>query len=69
MHAGLQVSIIVGAFTVAFLLGYNVSAQSGNEPGYFEATEAGAYGAVESVAEPSGLSSDDSEYYKTLLDD
>ena len=69
MQTRLHVSIILVAFTVAFLLGYNVSSQSGNEPGYFEATEAGAYGAVETAAEPSGLSSEDSEYYESLLNE
>jgi len=69
VHTRLQVSIIIGTFVVAFLLGYNISSQSGNEPGYFEATEAGAYGSVESSAAPTGLSTDESEYYKSLLSD
>jgi len=69
VHTRLQVSITIVIFVVAFLLGYNISAQSGNEPGYFQATEAGAYGAVETSASPSGLSIDESEYYKSLLND
>ena len=69
MHTRLQISIVIVAFAVAFLLGYNISAQSGNEPGYFQATEAGAYGAVEKSASPDGLSTDESEYYKSLLND
>ena len=69
MHTRLQVSIMVVTFAVAFLLGYNISAQSGNEPGYFLAVEAGAYGAVETLSSPTGLSADESEYYKSLLND
>ena len=69
MHIRLQVSITIVTFAVAFLLGYNISAQSGNEPGYFQATEAGAYGVVEISTSSGGLSTDDSEYYKSLLND
>jgi hypothetical protein len=69
MHTYLRASIIVVTFVVAFLLGYNISSQSGTEPGYFEATEAGAYGSVEESASPTGLGADDSEYYKSLLNE
>jgi hypothetical protein len=69
LRAWYHVSIISGAFAVAFLLGYNLSSQSGNEPGYFEATEAGAYGSVEKTDGPSGLNTEDSEYYKSLLNE
>ena len=69
MNTRLQVSIIIMAFICAYLLGYNLSSQTGNEPGYFQATEAGAYGSVEKSDTPSGLNTDDVDYYKSLLDD
>jgi len=67
MNNYLRASIIILTFVVAFLLGYNISSQSGTEPGYFEATEAGAYGSVNEPATQPGLNADDSEYYKSLL--
>lgn len=69
MNTKLQVSIIILAFIFSFLLGYNISSQTGNEPGYFQATEAGAYGSVEKSESPTGLSTDESDYYKSLLDE
>ena len=69
MNTKLQVSIIILAFIFSFLLGYNISSQTGNEPGYFQATEAGAYGSVEKSDSPDGLSTDESEYYKSLLNE
>ena len=66
MHTYLRASIIIVTFIVAFLLGYNISSQSGNEPGDFEAAEAGAYGSVKEPATQPGLNADDSEYYKSL---
>ena len=69
MNTRLQVFITIATFAVAFLLGYNISAQSGTEPGYFQATEAGAYGAVNKSTSPTGLSTEDSDYYKSLLND
>ena len=62
----LQASIIVVTFVVAFLLGYNISSQTGNEPGYFEATEAAAYGSVEKATSTEGLSKEEQEYYESL---
>ena len=69
MQTYLRASIIITSFAVAFLLGYNISSQTGTEPGYFEATEAGAYGSVEKSSSPTGLSEDESEYYKSLLNE
>lgn len=69
MNTTLQVSIIILAFVFSFLLGYNLSSQTGNEPGYFQATEAAAYGSVEKTESPTGLSTDESEYYKSLLNE
>jgi hypothetical protein len=66
MHTYLQASIIVVTFVVAFLLGYAVSSQTGIEPGYFEATEAAAYGSVEETTSTEGLSKEEQEYYESL---
>lgn len=68
MNTKLQVSVITLAFVFSFLFGYNISSESGNEPGYFQAPEAGAYGSVKKEDSPTGLSTDESDYYKSLLD-
>ena len=63
----LRTAITVGAFIVAFLLGYSISARTGMEPGYFEAVEVGSYGAPESGGKIEGLSDQDADYYKSLM--
>lgn len=58
---------VVVATIFAGLLGYATSSQTGVEPGYFEAAEAGGYGAPAvdgSGAE--GLDQELQEYYKSL---
>jgi hypothetical protein len=69
VHTRLWVSIIFATFAVAYLLGYNISDQSGTEPGYFLATEAAAYGVTKESESATGMSSDDADYYKSLLDE
>ena len=63
----LRTAITVGAFIVAFLLGYSISARTGIEPGYFAAVEVGSYGAPEASAKIEGLSDQDADYYKSLM--
>ena len=63
----LRTAIIGGAFIVAFLLGYSISARTGIEPGYFAAVEVGSYGAPETDSKIEGLSDQDAEYYKSLM--
>ena len=70
MQARLQVSIILGAFAAAFFLGFNISSESGIEPGYFETAEAGAYGVVATSDQaPAKYRDLVAEYYKSLLQD
>ena len=65
----LRTAITVGAFIVAFLLGYSISARTGIEPGYFGAVETGAYGTLETSDKVEGLSIEDVDYYKSLTEE
>ena len=59
----------MGAFVVAFMLGYSISARTGTEPGYFGAVETGAYGTTESAGTIEGVSTEDVNYYKALIEE
>jgi hypothetical protein len=65
----LRTAITAGAFIVAFLLGYSISARTGIEPGYFGAVETGAYGTLEASDKVEGLSIEDAYYYKSLSEE
>ena len=65
----LRTAITVGAFIVAFLLGYSISARTGIEPGYFGAVETGAYGTLEASDKVEGLSIEDEYYYRSLTEE
>lgn len=61
--------LTAGLAIVSFLFGYNMSSQTGVEPGFFELPEAGGYGAGPGGGQASeGVSSDMEEYYKKLLE-
>ena len=62
----LRYLIIAAAMIVGYLFGYSISASTGVEPGYFEAAEAGSYGAVEEPVSTEGLSKEDQDYYDSL---
>jgi hypothetical protein len=63
----LWVSIIVVASVFAGLLGYATSSQTGVEPGYFEAAEAGGYGAASGEGDGAeGMDQELQEYYENL---
>lgn len=67
MRTALWVMIVVVASVCASLLGYAISSQTGVEPGYFEAAEAGGYGA--GAGEGAGVQDLDPElqkYYESL---
>jgi hypothetical protein len=68
LRTALWVMIVIVATVCAGLFGYAVSSQTGVEPGYFEAAEAGGYGAGagggDSGAE--GMDQELQEYYKSL---
>lgn len=51
-------------WALGFAGGYTMSSSSGIQPGYFEAVEAGGYGAAETTIE--GISREVQDYYKDL---
>ncbi len=61
--------VTLAAVVVSFLLGYGVSSNTGVEPGYFEAAEAGGYGGGGGGGDAAGLniSKDAADYYKDLM--
>ncbi|MAG95195.1 MAG: hypothetical protein CMM08_00700 [Rhodospirillaceae bacterium] len=60
---------VTAAGTLAFLLGYAISSQTGVEPGYFEASETGGYGAASEEPGEQGADGETQEYYRNLLKD
>ncbi len=59
-------AITVVLALLGFVVGYGVSSSTGVEPGYFEAPEAGSYGASPEDADTEGISDEYQEYYKGL---
>lgn len=60
---------MAGVITViGFLLGFNISTNTGVEPGFFEIAEAGGYGAGTDSNVPKDLSEDLQEYYSDLAE-
>jgi hypothetical protein len=59
--------IVAVTGTMAFLLGYAISSQTGVEPGYFEASETGGYGAPSGESDEPAAEGDVQKYYKDLL--
>jgi hypothetical protein len=54
---------------LSFFLGYGVSAETGVEPGYFDAVETGGYGVGPAGGgAPEGISEDLQDYYKNLTE-
>lgn len=68
MRTALWVMIVVVATACAGLFGYAVSSQTGVEPGYFEAAEAGGYGAGPGGGGggAEGMDQELQDYYKSL---
>ena len=60
------VMLLVGA--AGFVFGYKVSANTGSEPGYFDAVEAAGYGG-EGGEKIEGLTNEQQDYYKSLMQD
>ncbi len=67
MRTRLWVVIVVVAGATAFLIGYAISSQTGNEPGYFEAAETGGYGAPSEGSGEQAVEGELKEYYRDLL--
>jgi len=66
MKSQFWVLIVVVGCVLASLIGYSISSSTGVEPGYFEAPDAGGYGASSEAAAPEGIDSEMQDYYKTL---
>lgn len=64
MKTGVWIAITVVVLLVSFWGGYTISADTGTEPGYFEAVEAAGYGGGTEAVE--GISEDMMQYYKDL---
>ncbi len=60
--------IVVAAGSAAFLLGYSLSSYTGVEPGFFESADTGGYGAGAGETTDEGVSAEDQEYYKSLME-
>jgi len=68
MKIGYWIVVMLLVAIAGFAFGYKVSANTGSEPGYFDAVEAAGYGG-ESGAKIEGLSAEEQEYYKNLMKD
>ena len=68
MNKQLRILIVIVATALAFLVGYTVSSGTGVEPGYFEAPDAGGYGAGADSGATEGVSGEFQEYYKELTE-
>lgn len=66
MNTRIWIALVASGFLLAFFTGYNVSIGTGVEPGYFEAPEAGGYGAGAESKAPAGISEELQDYYKEL---
>ncbi|MDH3912692.1 MAG: hypothetical protein OEU09_15500 [Rhodospirillales bacterium] len=67
MRTALWLTNALLAGVLAFLLGYGVSAETGVEPGFFEAVETGGYGAgAGGDAATEGISEEYQNYYESL---
>jgi hypothetical protein len=64
-----RILIIAAATAVGFLLGYSISSSTGVEPGYFDAAEAGSYGATDVSDSDEDISQADQDYYDSLTDE
>ena len=69
MKSQLGVMIVVVSCLLAGVVGYSISSSTGVEPGYFEAPDAGGYGASAEAGAPEGISSDLQDYYNNLTEE
>ena len=68
MKSQLWVMIAAVSCLLAAMIGYSISSDTGVEPGYFEAPDAGGYGASAEGAGPEGISSEVQDYYNNLTE-
>ena len=69
VRTALWVLTVITTGVLAALLGYSVSSKTGVEPGFFEAAEAGSYGAGAGGGDAGATGMDEKmqDYYKNLL--
>jgi hypothetical protein len=67
MKTGIWIVIAIAFWLLGFLGGYQISAHTGTEPGYFEAVEAAGYGGGGEKIE--GISDEMQQYYEDLLEE
>ena len=64
MKTGIWVLLAAAILGISFFAGYKVSYATGVQVGYFEAAEAGGYGAPSDTVE--GIDKQTQDYYKDL---
>lgn len=68
MKSQLGIMVVIVSCLLAAVVGYSISSSTGVEPGYFDAPDAGGYGASVEGAAPEGISSDLQDYYNNLTE-
>lgn len=68
MKNNLWVLVVLAGGLLGFFVGWNISVGTGVEPGFFEAPEAGGYGAGAEAKAPEGVSDEMQQYYKELTE-
>lgn len=58
--------VVMACAFLTFFVGWNISVGTGVEPGFFEAPEAGGYGAGAESKAPEGVSEEMQKYYQEL---
>lgn len=69
MKNNLWILITLVAGLLGFLAGYSISSYTGVEPGFFEAVETGSYGGGGGKEVTEGVSAEDQDYYRKLLEE
>ncbi|UCE89692.1 MAG: hypothetical protein JSW10_02320 [Pseudomonadota bacterium] len=68
MKTSLWLGLTASIAVVAFLAGFNISASTGVEPGFFGAVETAGYGAGVEGKAPEGISDELKQYYDSLAE-
>ncbi len=66
MKSGIWFLLIAIVWWLSFIGGYQVSARTGTEPGYFGAVEAAGYGGGSELTKIEGISDELNKYYQDL---
>lgn len=66
MKNNLWALVILATGFLSFFVGWNLSVGTGVEPGFFEAPEAGGYGAGAEAKAPEGVTDEMQQYYQEL---